>query len=200
MRREEVLRRIEGVLESSREVSGGAYFGSVAMGTNDSYSDIDLVVRCPNSSADPVVARLHEALRVVLFRPFTAVRRPSGRYWFEGVSPFLRLDVSFHEDAVFDELLVRGHGFAQPPFEALSLQGTAASTARELPRWTEMEFEFGGALRNLHETLKCLARGVAPKRPLAEVEAKVESFEAAGLRPEVWGLYRRTAELVRGST
>lgn len=86
MHRGEVPRVIEGVLAASPEVSGAAYFGSTATNTADAYSDIDLVVRCPNASAVPVVERLNAALPIALFRPFSAGRKPSGRYWFHGAS------------------------------------------------------------------------------------------------------------------
>ena len=201
-RRNEVLRLIEGVIEGTPGVSGAAYFGSIATNRFDAFSDIDLVVRCPRDAENLVVAGLDAALGMTLFRPFTAVRRPSGRYWFEGVSPFLRLDLSFHEGTLFDALLVRGKGFAQPPFAVLSLGDAEAPAgkARQPAQWSELEFEFGGALRQFHEAVKSIARGIPPKRPVAEAEAAVLEFEPTGLRPEIWDLYRQSVALVRGAT
>ena len=53
--------------------------------------------------ANDVISRLHAALGIVLFRPFTEDRRPGGRYWFRAANPFVRLDVSFYEPAEFDD-------------------------------------------------------------------------------------------------
>jgi len=193
-----VLRRIEEALGQTAGVSGAAYFGSIATGQVDRFSDIDLVVRCGPGAAELVVSALHARLDVVLYRPFTAVRKPSGRYWFNGANPFLRLDVSFHAEAVFDELVVHGLGYAQPPFAPIALADTSGGgpPVEPMPAWSEVDFEFAGALRGYHESAKATARGRLPRRPLAEVEAAVRGLQAAGLRSELWQLYERSVELL----
>lgn len=118
------------------------------------------------------------------------------------MSPFLRLDLSFHAEAVFDTMLVRGHGYAPPPFMVLPL-GTRPAPAREAPRlphWSALDFEFGGALRQFHETVKSIARGVPPKRSMADAEGAVLEFEQEELCPGVWDLYAQSVELVSSST
>ncbi len=118
----EVLEKLESVVCRSSGVSGAVYFGSIAKGCSDEFSDIDLLVRCDLATAPAIVAALHASLEIILYRPFTTGRKPSGRYWFASVHPFLRLDVSFHEADAFDDLLQVGGEFARAPFMQLELR------------------------------------------------------------------------------
>jgi hypothetical protein len=76
-------------------------FGSIAVGTWDPWSDIDLLVSCdmPEQTAWLASAIIRSTRPVAFYRMFTGVPQPSGRYWFGGESPFHRLDVSFHSGA-----------------------------------------------------------------------------------------------------
>ena len=73
-------------------------FGSLASGSADRWSDLDLLVACetPEQTAWLAAGAIRAAKRVAFFRMFTGVVQPSGRYWFEGESPFHKLDISFH--------------------------------------------------------------------------------------------------------
>jgi predicted nucleotidyltransferase len=92
-----------------------AYFGSIAHGTADELSDADLIVCCDHAAAIRFRAALHKALDVVLYRPFDG-REPAGRYWFRVLSPYAKLDVSFHLPDEYIALLAEGGPFIDPPF------------------------------------------------------------------------------------
>jgi predicted nucleotidyltransferase len=74
-----------------------ALFGSLAAGSADAYSDVDMLVACDDVEATKwtVAAALRKAKPVLFYRKFTAAEQPSGRYWFVGESPFHKLDISF---------------------------------------------------------------------------------------------------------
>ena len=151
--------------------------------------------------ANDVISRLHAALGIVLFRPFTEDRRPGGRYWFRAANPFVRLDVSFYEPAEFDDLLVTGRGFAQPPFRNITLHQVSDDNIppATLPEWSQLDNDFAGALRQFHESAKNVARGLPPKRPLLDTEKALRHFQSQNLRLEVWDLYERSLKHLRGS-
>jgi predicted nucleotidyltransferase len=97
----ELLREIVTTLSQLTCVRSIHSFGSVAIGTSDQWSDLDLLVECADVDKTPWrAAAAIRALKPVLFyRMFSGVPQPSGRYWFCDESPFLRLDVSFHSTA-----------------------------------------------------------------------------------------------------
>lgn len=74
-----------------------ALFGSLAEGRADRWSDVDLIVGCDEVEAlQWAAAQAVRALRpVLLYRKFSAVEQPSGRFWFADTSLFHRLDISF---------------------------------------------------------------------------------------------------------
>lgn len=199
--RPRVLAMIEASLAASPGVSAAAYFGSTAKGETDAFSDIDLVVSCSPKAAVLFVRRLHALLGLALYRPFTEGRHPAGRYWFRGVSPFQRLDVSFYPPDEFGDLLLNGRGFAQPPFQSIELRPVTPppEPPPDLPQWSAMDHEFGGALRRLHEAAKAEARGLRPKMPPEVAAERVREFRSRGLRPEAWELFEHTMELLGGT-
>ncbi|MDA0365140.1 MAG: nucleotidyltransferase domain-containing protein [Chloroflexi bacterium] len=87
-----------------------ALFGSLAAGTHDGFSDVDMLVAYDGYPA--IAARcagaIDEAKPVRYYRPFTDVDQPSGRYWFDGDSPFHHLDVSFYSTAAYDRVRREG--------------------------------------------------------------------------------------------
>lgn len=199
MQRVELLERLERVLRGVKGVSHAAYFGSLAKGTADAWSDIDLIVCCDSDAAWATAARLAEELSVVLYRPFTSARAPSGRYWFESAHPFHRLDVSFHDAPAYHTVVSEGGEFARAPFRHLDLAlgPRSVSEARSpRPEWSLRAQDFADALRNFQEAAKAVARGKEPKRPLPEERARVEAFGAEGLPAAAWVLYEHSAALV----
>ncbi len=192
---------IEASLAASPGVSAAAYFGSTGKGETDAFSDIDLVVSCCPKAAVLFVRRLHGLLGLALYRPFTEGRHPAGRYWFRGVSPFQRLDVSFYPPDEFGDLLLNGRGFAQPPFQSIELPPVASppESTPDLPEWSALDHEFGGALRRLHEAAKAEARGRQAKLPAKVAAERVREFRSRGLRPEAWELFEHTMDLLGGT-
>jgi len=81
-----------------------ASFGSVATGSTDEWSDVDLFVACDDveRGAWLAAAAIHQAKPVLFYRTFSIGRQPSGRYWFANESPFNRLDVSFYSPDGFE--------------------------------------------------------------------------------------------------
>ncbi len=94
-------------------------FGSMAKGTHDQYSDIDMFVNCGDAEESRWSAArgLRAGMDVLYYRSFTSAAQPSGRYWFKGVSPFHRLDISFHCSADYERVF-RGEtpGYVEKPF------------------------------------------------------------------------------------
>lgn len=90
-----------------------ALFGSLAAGTHDGFSDVDMLVAHEGGMAVAVacVAAVEEAKPLRYYRPFSTMPQPSGRYWFDGESPFHQLDVSF--DAPEEYERIRRDGLKQ---------------------------------------------------------------------------------------
>jgi predicted nucleotidyltransferase len=200
LKRHQVLEGIEASLASTPGVRDAAYFGSTAAGTADALSDVDLVVRCDPDAALVFLRSLHADLGLVLHRPFSEGRNPSGRYWFRGGSPFQRLDVSFFGGCEFDEIMAGGGRYARPPFRPLRLGGPRASitSADSIPAWSPLDHDFAGALRDFHEAAKAESRGRMPKRPIKALEDEVLGFASCDLRPEAWRLYEQTVAVLGG--
>ena len=202
LKRHQVLEEIEASLASTPGVGDAAYFGSTAAATADALSDVDLVVRCDPEAALVFLRGLHAVFGLVLHRPFSDGRNPSGRYWFRGVSPFQRLDVSFFGRCEFDEIMVGGGRFARPPFHPIRFGGPRASitAADSIPAWSPLDHDFAGALRDFHEAAKAESRGRTPKRSVTALEDEVLGFASRDVRPEAWKLYEQTVALLGGST
>lgn len=75
-----------------------ASFGSLAEGSSDRWSDVDLFVACEDIAVSPwlAAAAIRAAKPVCFYRMFTGVTQPSGRYWFADESPLHRIDISFY--------------------------------------------------------------------------------------------------------
>jgi len=189
---------LESCLAATPGIIGAAYFGSGATNSSDRYSDIDLVVGSEGGAAADFLLRLHGALPIVLFRPFTEDRRPAGRYWFSEANPFARLDVSFYRPDDWQNVLSEGRAFAQPPFRPVSTGSRRQSgpSAGRLPSWSPLDHAFAGALRRFHESAKALARRRPPKHEIEESEESLRGFESKGVRCEAWALYARSLEVI----
>ena len=85
-------------------------FGSVAAATADRWSDLDLLVTCHEveQTAWLGAAVIRATREIAFYRMFTDVKQPSGRYWFQGESPFHRIDVSFLSTAAFADIVASG--------------------------------------------------------------------------------------------
>ena len=116
---------------ASSHCKGAAYFGSIAKGTADEFSDADLIVCCDYAAAIRFRAALNMALGLALYRPFDS-RDPAGRYWFQALSPYAKLDVSFHLPDEYSTLLAGGGvAFIDPPFLEIDLPASYQPLAPE---------------------------------------------------------------------
>ena len=81
-----------------------ALFGSLAEGRADRWSDVDMIVACQDSDVTQwaAAAEIRRAKGVLFYQTFSTAEQPSGRYWFEGESPFHKLDVSLHPLAAYE--------------------------------------------------------------------------------------------------
>ncbi len=189
------------LLGATRGVVAASYFGSVAKGTSDRFSDIDLVVEASGEAGLEVVRRLHHAFTVVLFRPFSERRLPSGRYWFAETNPFARLDISFFDAVEYPSLLREGRGVAQPPFKDVLLKrGTGpAVEGVELPTWSDEDYEWAGLLREHQEVMKGVAREnwILSKRVLSPLDLAAAGGSEEG--PVAGKLSARSLEVLSSS-
>jgi predicted nucleotidyltransferase len=85
-------------LAAAPEVAAISLFGSLAAGTWDGLSDVDVLVAHEGGEEDAwtCAAAIRAAMPVRFYRMFSGVEQPAGRYWFWGESPFHHVDVSFH--------------------------------------------------------------------------------------------------------
>jgi hypothetical protein len=152
-----------------------ALFGTLADGTADAWSDVDMLVACGNCGETCWAAA--EAIRmakpVLFYRPFSTVPQPSGRYWFAGESPFHRLDVSFlgiedYEKQVSDPVLI-GHALTireveLPPNRCLARTVCVAPTPLDI---SGKEAEIGSWVVRMGNSIKAIMRARTPATPLA---------------------------------
>lgn len=101
-----------------------AYFGSVARGSYDEYSDVDLIVCSEGLSPADFISNLTVEFGKPLFRPFSLtvdgkLSPQSGRYWFNNLNPFCKIDVSFHNEQGFNHVIRNGSDFVSGPFEMI---------------------------------------------------------------------------------
>ena len=108
---------------------------------------------------------------------------------------------ALHADCDFDQILIAGRGFVQPPFLPVGLEPRRQRSGPLplLPSWSRVDHDFGGALRELQEAVKAVSRGRPPKVPIQEAEDQISRFDPNRLTPGVWDLYERTLPYVRGS-
>jgi predicted nucleotidyltransferase len=101
-----------------------AYFGSVAKGTYDEYSDVDMIVCSNDLSPENFIINLSTEFGKVLFRPFFLtvdgkLAPQSGRYWFNNLSPFCKIDVSFYDRNEFNHVIRKGSDFVSGPYKMI---------------------------------------------------------------------------------
>ena len=87
-----------------------AVFGSLADGTADGWSDVDMFVACddPGETCWSAAEAIRRAKPVQFYRIFSSDPQPAGRYWFADESPFQKLDVSFHSPGKYEALCEAG--------------------------------------------------------------------------------------------
>jgi predicted nucleotidyltransferase len=101
-----------------------AYFGSVARGTYDEYSDVDMIVCSGGLPPENFINNLTSEFGKTLFRPFSStvdgkLSPQCGRYWFNNLNPFCKIDVSFHDENGFKRVIRNGSDFVSGPYEMI---------------------------------------------------------------------------------
>jgi predicted nucleotidyltransferase len=188
-------------------------FGSVATGRADRWSDLDLLVSCElvERTAWLAAAAIRRAKRVTFYRTFTGVAQPSGRYWFDGESPFHRLDVSFYSPADYAAICRSGlrseHLVAVKPEHVSHVSVAPSADARLLApadreEVTQRETDIGRLLYRHLETAKNQMRGRQGQRTIVETRAAL--LDATSCTPRmpgdeaVMGLLARVDGLIGG--
>lgn len=196
-----------------------ALFGSLAAGSGDGWSDIDMVVAHDDAEAArwEAAAALRGAAPVLYYRPIAGNEQPSGRYWFVGESPFHRLDISFstvseYSSGLAEHPLLGGRIVLREVYARRPGLGTGRAPGRRAEPITMVagERHLGALSIRLSEALKHSLRG----QPGAEVaqaavrvrdclaESPVETAYAGGdlrtLATEVLHLAARFTEVEAG--
>jgi len=101
-----IASEIAAALASLADIRRIALFGSLAEGRADRWSDVDMVVACQGCDVTQwaAAAEIRRAKPVLFYQTFSAAEQPSGRYWFEGESPFHKLDISFYPLATYEAM------------------------------------------------------------------------------------------------
>lgn len=170
--------------------TGAAYFGSVATGTVDEFSDADLIVCCDHDAGTRFCAALDQYLDVVLYRPFDS-REPSGRYWFNELSPYAKLDVSFHPPREFNTLLAEGGPFIEPPFlevDVATSHQPVLAVAQISPN-TSQEIAFSKLLYKYQVGTKNALRGKPYKEDIEALDVELRRAAKSGVSNSVVRLY-----------
>jgi len=94
---ERIADEIVSTLKAVPSVKAIALFGSLAAGSSDVWSDVDMRVACDDvdTAKWTAASAVRDAKQVLFYRPFTSAMQPFGRYWFVGESPFHKIDISF---------------------------------------------------------------------------------------------------------
>jgi hypothetical protein len=136
-----------------------AVVGSVAEGTRDLFSDLDLLVACdrPRSDGEAVLAAIHAAVPVLCRRLFPDREPPSGRYWFRDHLPPNKLDVSFHRPGELRRLAgdMAGHGLA---VRIVELDPDPSAAAPPRTPWVEVPGDLADELHRVSRALRRYAR------------------------------------------
>ena len=185
-------------------VSRVTLFGSLASGTHDGWSDIDVMCVTPGrAGAWEAVGALREAMPLRWYGPFADLPQPSGRYWPYGESLFHSVDLSFRTAEAYARVLEEGLGGVEVTVhdllwrEAEPSRGTGAGVQPD-----SGEYGFTHALYVTTKAMKEYLRGagdwidVSARMDALEAEARALPRRPSGGRPddvldEARSLYQR---------
>lgn len=173
-------------------VSRVTLFGSLAAGTHDGWSDIDVMCVTPGRAAAwEAVQLLREAMPLRWYGPFSDLPQPSGRYWPYGESIFHSVDLSFRTAEGHARVLEDGLGGA--PVTARDLLRREAPPSRGIGAGAQAdagEYPFTHALYAAVKAMKEYLRmagdwaAVSARMDALEAEARSLPRRPAGGRPE----------------
>lgn len=136
-------------------------FGSLATNTADAFSDVDMLIVCDDLpvAAWAAARALRLAKPVQFYRMFSSDDQPAGRYWFADESPLTRLDISFHSESAYQQLLATGQ-YLGYPLHTRELYTNPAPTTRPTDiaptplSITDLETQFGESIYRIVRAIK----------------------------------------------
>lgn len=191
-------------LASCPAVSRVTLFGSLASGTHDGWSDIDVMCVTPDrAGAWEAAMLLRAAIPLRWHGPFSNLPQPSGRYWPYGESIFHSIDLSFRTAEAHARVLEEGMEGVKVIAHDLLWRDAGPSTSIGAGMQPEgSEYEFTHALYAAMKAMKAYMRGrggwvaVSTRMDELETQARALPRHPAGGRPidvldEARSLYQR---------
>jgi len=185
-------------------VSRVTLFGSLATGTHDGWSDIDVMCVTPSPAGAWEAARLlRDAMPFRWYGPFSGMPSPSGRYWPYGEALFHSVDLSFRTAEAHARVLSEGLRGRPVTTRDLHLREPGPASGRDdtilSGRW---EYPFTTALNGMMTAIRMYMRSrgewgpVSATMEVLEAEARALPHQPNGGRPqdvldEARSLYRR---------
>ena len=179
-------------------------FGSLASGTHDGWSDIDMMCATTGPAVAWEAARLlRDALPWRWYGPFSDLPQPSGRYWPLGESIFHSVDLSFRTLEAHARVLDGGlRGFKVVAHDLLWREGLASREGEAGASVTPGDYAFTHTLYVAVKAMKDYLRSqgdwvtVSARMDALEVEARALPRRPAAGRPddvldEARSLYKR---------
>lgn len=185
-------------------VSRVTLFGSLAAGTHDGWSDIDVMCVTPGrAGAWEAVQVLREAMPLRWHGPSFDLPQPSGRYWPYGESLFHSVDLSFRTAEAHARVLEEGLGGTKViAHDLLWREASPSRVAGAGVQADGSEYAFTHALYAATKAMKVYLRGaggwvaVSAQMDVLEAEARALPRRPSGGRPddvldEARSLYQR---------
>lgn len=164
-------------LASCAAVSRVTLFGSLAAGTHDGWSDIDVMcVTEGRAGAWEAASILRASIPLRWFGPFSDLPQPSGRYWPYGESIFHSIDLSFRTAEAHARILEQGmNGVRVVAHDLLWREpGTEIPTlAEDQPEGGEYEFTHA-----LYMAMKAIKAYMRQRGGWAAVTTRMDQLEA----------------------
>jgi hypothetical protein len=173
-------------------VSRVTLFGSLAAGTHDGWSDIDVMCVIPGrAGAWEAIGILRESLPLRWYGPFADLPLPSGRYWPYGESIFHSVDLSFRTSEAHARVLEEGVNGHKVIAHDLLWRDAPPSRGAGIGGQPETgEYDFTHALYAAMQAIKAYMRGrggwvaVSTQMDALEAQARRLPRRPAGGRPE----------------
>ena len=158
-------------------VSRVTLFGSLASGTHDGWSDIDVMCVTPGrAGAWEAVQVLREAMPLRWHGPFSDLPQPSGRYWPYGESLFHSVDLSFRTAEAHARVLEEG--LSGVKVIAHDLLWREASPSRGMGGGVQADTGEYGFTHALYAAAKAMKEYLRSTGEWIAVSARMDALEA----------------------
>ncbi len=167
-------------------------FGSLAAGTHDGWSDVDMMcVTHGLPGAWEAATALRELVPLRWYGPFSDLPQPSGRYWLYGESLFHSVDLSFRTAEAHERVLAEGVNGVKVIAQDLLWREAAPSRGLADGMQAEAgEYAFTHALYAAAKAMKAYLRGlgdwvtISVHMDALEAEARALPRRPSGGSPE----------------